>query len=323
VQRDGKHFSCFGKGNCFKNKDIFDIIGLKFGLTDFKEQIKAAADFAGLELTADSPGTRKRKESAINTAPGHQEAAPSGRLAVEVTKNEPTTEPDRSTEPPKDYTVFYNIYHGKIDKTDYWKQRGFTREIMSRFKVGYNPEYIVGKDKDGKIKTWKALIIPITKYSFAVRNTDPNAAHGDRHRKVGSGKDFYNPLKIDFKTLDRPVFIVEGELDCLSIIQAGGAAIASRSTDNIPALIDWLKERQPPEPRGLFSFMDNDEAGRKATKDLEQGLKGTFFLFEGFYPPPGQDANDILQQHPQELAKFLERFNNNYQRDTEILKNAR
>ena len=331
VQRGGKHFSCFGKGTaqdgskyngCFKNKDIFDIIGLKFGLTDFKDKLEAAADFAGIELMTDAPGTWQRKANAIKAAPGHQENAFSGREAAENSKNKPTTEPDRSTEPPKDYTKAYNYWHGCIDKTDYWKQRGFTREIMSRFKVGYNPEFTIYKD--GKpADTWKALIIPVTKYSFAVRNTDPNAAHSDRHRKVGAGKNFYNPLKIDFTKLDRPVFIVEGELDALSIIQAGGAAIAARSTDNIPALIDWLKDRQPPEPRAIFGFMDNDEAGRTGTAELEQGLKDTFFLFEGFFPPRGQDANDILRTNPQELERFIEHRNSNYQNDTEALRNAR
>ncbi len=322
IERDERHYSCFSSklipGGCFKNKSIFDIVGLKCSLTDFKDIMNAAADFAGIKLKADAPGAA-RKQS-INSR-SEDEVRKKSDFCDPIKKETPAA--DQSEKPPKDYTKAFNLWHSWIDQTDYWSRRGFTREIMSRFKIGYNPKFQL-YDKEGKpAETWKALIIPITKYCFAVRNTDPAADHGDRHRKVGKGTEFYNPLKIDFTTLDRPVFIVEGELDALSIIQAGGNAIAARSTDNIPALIEWLKERQPQQPRGIFGLLDNDEAGRTATKALEQGLKDTFFLFEGFFPPRDKDVNDTLRESPGELAKFLDRFNQNYERYTEILINGK
>ena len=226
---------------------------------------------------------------------------------------------DQSEKPPKEYkdqTRNYNFWHSMIDKTDYWSRRGFTREIMSRFKIGYCPNFDVNGEK------WNVLTIPVTKYAFTIRNTDLAAAHDDRHRERGDYNPFYNPLNIDFTTLDRPVFIVEGELDALSVIQAGGNAIAARGSHKIPALIEWLRARQPQQPRGIFGLLDNDEAGRTATKALEQGLKDTFFLFEGFFPPRDKDVNDTLRESPGELAKFLDRFNQNYERYTEILRNG-
>ena len=314
--KDGLHFTCI-RDKCFNHKDVFDLIGIYYGYSSYNDEIKKAAEFMTIELIPDPPGAA-RKQS-INSR-SEDEVRKKSDFCDPIKKETPAA--DQSEKPPKDYTKkAYNYWHSCIDQTDYWRKRGFTRETMSRFKVGYNPEFTIYKD--GKpAGAWKALIIPITKYSFAVRNTDPAADHGDRHRKVGKGTEFYNPLKIDFTTLDRPVFIVEGELDALSIIQAGGNAIAARSTDNIPALIEWLKERQPQQPRGIFGLLDNDEAGRTATKALEQGLKDTFFLFEGFFPPRDKDVNDTLKESPGELAKFLDRFNQNYERYTEILRNG-
>ena len=306
IERDKRHYTCFA-GSCFKNKSIFDIIGLQYGLTDFKDIMNKAAELAGIDLLPD--GSR---------AP--EDFAGACRCSTDAGK---TSEPEPREL--KDYYAnrFFDVTHKDIDNTDYWKRRGFTRETMSRFKIGFVRDFTFDyARKDRPEFKGDALIIPVTRYAFTARNVDPEAPHNKRYRKKGDYKAFYNPLKIDFANLDRAVFIVEGELDALSIIQAGGAAVAIRSANNTADFIEWLKERQPLEPRGLFGFMDGDDAGRLATAQITEGLKGTNFLFEGFSPGKSGDANRILQEAPEELAKFLDRFNKNYDRYTEILKNG-
>lgn len=313
VLRDQRHFSCFGNGQCFKNKDIFDIVGLKYGLVAFPDKLKKAAELAGIELEND-PGYTGRT-TAREAFSGHPlewndtisreppKPVPAESLPSTAANTVPLQE-----KPPKDYINGFHYWHSLIDQTDYWKQRGFTRETMSRYKIGYYPEYIVGKDKNGQPVKWKALIIPVTAHAYAIRNTDPSAPHGDRHRKKGKAA-LYNPHKIKFNELSRALFVVEGELDALSVLQCGGDAIAVRSTDNLPALIEKMKQEQPPEPRYIIGLFDSDEAGRKAREDMAAGLFGTTFLFEGYDLKEMHDPNGFLMKNPEAFRKFIAAIN--------------
>ena len=292
VQRDGTHFSCFSRGQCFKNKDIFDIVGLVYGFNDFSDKLSKAAELACIELVNDryiNPDIKTARPVATNTG---------------VIESKPKEE--------KDYTQGFHYWHSLIDNTTYWKERGLTRETVSRFKIGYCPDFRVFKSEDGS-GTWRALIIPITTHSFAIRNTDPNAEHRNRHRKIGPST-LYNPLKIDFSKLDRAVFIVEGEIDALSVIQCGGAAVALRSTDNTQKLIDKLRANEPPERRYIFGLLDSDEAGREAERQLVEGLEGTNFLFKGYDLKEMGDPNGYLMKDPEDMTRFIAAINNNYER---------
>lgn len=61
------------------------------------------------------------------------------------------------------------------------------------------------------------------------------------------------------KEAKKPVFIVEGELDALSIIEVGGEAVALGSTTKAKALVELLKTQKPSQP--LIIALDNDTAG--------------------------------------------------------------
>ena len=46
---DGEHFTCWAGGEeCFKNADIFEIIGKQFHITDFAEQFTKACELFGI-----------------------------------------------------------------------------------------------------------------------------------------------------------------------------------------------------------------------------------------------------------------------------------
>lgn len=69
---------------------------------------------------------------------------------------------------------------------------------------------------------------------------------------------------------NKPIIVVEGEIDALSIIEVGGEAIAIGSTSNVKSFINLLKVERPKQP--LIISLDNDKAGEKASKELEVGL---------------------------------------------------
>ena len=318
VLPDQRHFSCFGNGQCFKNKDIFDIVGLKYGLVSFPDKLTKAAALAGIEIVNDQGYTgRTTAREAFGGHPlewnGTIRRDPPRPVPAESLPNTATNTVPQQEKPPKDYIKAFHFWHSCIDQTDYWKQRGFTRETMSRYKIGYNSEYIVEKGKDGQPVKWKALIIPVTAYAYAIRNTDPNAPHGDRHRKKGKAA-LYNPHKIKFAELTRALFVVEGELDALSVLQSGGDAIAIRSTDNLPALIEKMKQEQPPKPRFVIGLFDSDEAGKKAREAMAAGLFGTSFSFEGYDLKEMHDPNGFLMKDPDGFRKFIESINSTCER---------
>ena len=51
-----------------------------------------------------------------------------------------------------------------------------------------------------------------------------------------------NPAVLTRAAENDPVFIVEGEIDALSIIEAGGEAVAIGSTSNTHKLLEYIEE---------------------------------------------------------------------------------
>lgn len=63
-----------------------------------------------------------------------------------------------------------------------------------------------------------------------------------------------------------PVFISEGEIDALSIIDVGGQALALDGAGNKNKFIEFCKSSPPTVP--VILSLDNDGAGRKAQSEL-------------------------------------------------------
>jgi replicative DNA helicase len=95
-----------------------------------------------------------------------------------------------------------------------------------------------------------------------------DADKADRYRKAGEISIFN--VKALHNAEKRPVFVTEGELDALSIIEAGGLACGLGSTRNTRQLVEHLTAN--PTESALLLALDNDEAGRRATEDLEKKL---------------------------------------------------
>lgn len=84
------------------------------------------------------------------------------------------------------------------------------------------------------------------------------------------------------KTSDKPIFVVEGEIDAMSIIEVGGEAIAIGSTGNVRMLISLLEVKKPSKP--LIIALDNDDAGYNASKTLVDALRTREIPFYVYNP---------------------------------------
>lgn len=249
---DGVHFTCWA-GGCFSHADIIDIIGQERGLTDYPAKLEAAA--AAFNIQIDGAGDSPRR-----SAPRTPAADQTRRRALEP-------------EPEADYTEFYKQASASLEMTDY--RRGISLETLRRFNVGFCPAWKHPKTP-AAAPTSPRLIIPTGPSSYLARDTRKPEEIPERERdrqKMKVGKvHLFNAAALHEPGGEWPVFITEGEIDALSIMDAapGAAAVALGSTSNARKLLDLLREKPPAQP--LILALDNDEPGRKATEELRKEL---------------------------------------------------
>lgn len=282
---------CF---SCGADYDVIDLIGIEYGLTEDKEKFNKAYEVFNLQVENDritAAEAFKPKPSGFTLDYSKVQNQPeSGQYTH---SNIHTNTYTQQAEKPQiaassaDYTEYFEQANSRINQTDYPQKRGLSDEVITRFKLGYEPNYNISTG--GKV--WQALIIPTSKKSYIARNTDAKADIKDRYRKTG-GSPLYNIRSIE--TAEKPIFVTEGELDALSIITAGGEALALGSTANARSLIKLLEAKKPNQP--LILALDNDQAGEKAANELTEELKKLQLPFYRLNPyGEHKDANEALQ----------------------------
>lgn len=188
-----------------------------------------------------------------------------------------------------DYTDYLLKAHKEVSKTTYWSERGISQQTVDKFKLGYDS----GTDR---------VTIPITKNSYKARATKPDVQPKYRVPS-GAGLELFNSkaLATDDK---QPLFIVEGEIDALSIIEAGGDAIALGSTNNIRKFLNAIKEKD--SNRCFIICMDNDTAGEKASAELIEELgKLEKKCFQYNICAGCKDANELLVKDREKLKESI------------------
>lgn len=268
--KDGRGLKCFG--SCGFSGDIIDLIGKLENITDYTEQLKRAGEYIGITID----GYREENQN--------------------QPKNEQHTDMDIHTytytqtdTEVKDNMAYYRECQSHLKETAYLSQRGISEETAKRFMLGYDPHYTKGTG--GAI--WQALIIPTGRYSYVARNTDPEAGDKERYRKTGSA----TPLNTKaLENATQPIFITEGEIDALSIIEVGGEAIGLGSTANVNIFInDYIKKQEQKPAQPLVLALDNDTSGQSATEELATKLTALGVPFYRIDPYNGlKDANTAL-----------------------------
>jgi len=222
----------------------------------------------------------------------------------------------------EDFSSFVEASSRDIEKTDY--HRGISLETLKRFKVGFVPQWRHPKAPNST--PTPRLIIPTSDSSYLARSTVD-----DSKIKVGN----VHLLNVDaFRNSDKPIFITEGEIDALSIIDVGGEAVALGGVANIGLLVQQYLQNFAPLGRGTYGTnrslesekdtlvqrnigssvtlvlaLDNDKAGKEATEKLAEELRARnipFYLADGFYGD-FKDANEVLIHSRDDLKGRVEK----------------
>lgn len=204
---------CF---SCGASYDIYDLIGLDYDLHSFKEQLE------------------KVQELYLGYVP---------------VKKEVKKDIDNKV---YDYTNYYNKCFKNRYRTTYLEQRGITRELIDKYKIGYDEER-------------KLVVFPINKHCYFARSVVNN----DKIKSKGSS-DIWNKRYI--KENNQLVYVTEGIIDALSleVIDPNVKVMSINGVGNINSLVYALKENNFNGTIGIA--FDNDGAGKKATDELKKEL---------------------------------------------------
>lgn len=267
--KGGTRWKCF---SCNEGGDIFDLIGKVEGIADHNEQLKRAGEMFGVSIDNDPTAWKREAQHTHND--------------IHIT----------------DYTQFFLQANKDIGKTNY--HRGISLETFNRFKVGYVEKWRHPKASES-VPATPRLIIPTSRESYLARDTRaeiPEEQKPYTKSKVGS-VHIFNAKAL--QTATKPIFIVEGELDALSIIDVGGEAIALGTTTKAKSLLELLKTDKPGQP--LILALDNDEPGEKAARELAEGLAALNLPFYRLNPAGDyKDANEALQRDRETFRQAIE-----------------
>lgn len=188
----------------------------------------------------------------------------------------------------KDYTKLFAYAESQLYLTDYLTKRGISPEIQQKFRCGYIPEYRYQENK-----STPAVIIPTSDNSYMWRSTAENLK-----RKRGTAR-ILNAGALN----DKYCFVVEGEIDCISVVECGFSCIGLGSASNIRKIFDFDTTKTV-----LIIAMDSDGAGQKATTELEKLCitNKTAFITADFDVWGGcKDANELLVSDRKRLTESL------------------
>ena len=88
------------------------------------------------------------------------------------------------------------------------------------------------------------------------------------------------------------VWVTEGVIDALSLVQGGISAVASIASGVVPT--EWLAQLDPAKNSIVIAY-DGDKAGREGRAKLAAAAKMHGLTVAHAEPPPGQDWNDCLR----------------------------
>lgn len=248
--------------------DIFTLYELEHG-ADFNTALRALAEQLGTSVEPHS------------TKPAR--------------KCPPAPSPVQSGSAPKNLSDYFAACRARLydpAAIAYLAERGISPETAAAYGLGFDPK----ADPAGSHRYCARIIIPTNRFHYVARAIDPRIQSTYRMmNNKGATPDLFNRQAL-YAPGDEPVFITEGAFDALSIIEAGGSAIALNSVANGRLLLAALRER--PTNHLLLLCLDSDRSGREACDNLAKQLHAGGVVFRDVCADvcgEAQDPNESLQ----------------------------
>lgn len=256
--------------------DIFTLYEMKHGV-DFNTALRALAEQLG---TAVEP---------YSTKPAR--------------KCPPALAPMQSGSAPKDLSDYFAECRARLHDpaaVSFLSARGLSIETAETYGLGFDSN----ADPAGSHRYCARIIIPTNRFHYVARAIDPRIQSTYRTmNNLGATPDLFNRQAL-YAPGDEPVFVTEGAFDALSVIEAGGSAVALNSAANGRLLLNALRERPTNHP--LLLCLDNDSAGWEACANISEQLHDLGVNFRDVCVEVCGEANDPNAALQEDRANFIE-----------------
>ena len=238
---------------CEKAGDVIDLMEEREG-TDYNGALKKGAEMLRVEADGFSfNGSQRVKENNKKVE----------KMKVEENKV-------------IDYKEYYEKLYGNYEEEffNYIEQRGISINTASYFKLLYDPSWRSPKAlrEHKNPPASKRIIVPTSNNSYLARAIEEVEPAYKCINEVGNGKQhLFNEKAL--KQDNEFIFVCEGFFDAMSLYELNNdiSVIGLNSTTNIKLLLKYLKEKKTEAT--FLICLDNDEAGKTATRRLTEGLQ--------------------------------------------------
>ena len=266
--------------SCGFNGDLFDLIAKEKGITNAEAIAEARRMYESVTTTTQPKANRQQQRQEVE---------------------------------PTDYSTF--LFEAELQNDfKYLLDRGISADTQRRFHIGFSPNWRSPQaiqttlQKDGnpeKIPASPRCIIPRNRYNYLARDTRSDlSATQQKYIKQNTGRtSLFNADALK----ENIVFITEGEIDAMSIVEIGGNACALCSVANRQLLLNSLDGATA--GKVLILMLDNDKAGRRVQAELERDLKSLRIAYvTAEYPDRIKDPNQWLMTDQEGLKSAISLF---------------
>ena len=194
--------------------------------------------------------------------------------------------------PPPNPTITLSPEH-----RSWLNQRGISDTTIEQFKLYTSIQWVYGIDDIYVEGKYNCISYPYFR-SGEIINAKYRAS-GKRF-KLNTGSELIAYNQDCLLLLEDYVIITEGEMDCLTIYEAGFKSVisppngANLHTNNL----EWLNKiyDEVNSKAKIYLALDNDTAGRQLFQDLSRRFDSNK-IYEVKYPDNCKDSNDVLLNH--------------------------
>ena len=203
----------------------------------------------------------------------------------------------------ENFDSFFSDANRHLCETSY--HRGISLETLNRFNVGFVPEWKHPKNPHSPVSP--RLIIPTSSGSYLARDTRNEDEIPDNQRSYVKSKvgrvHIFNEEALENSDI---VYVAEGELDALSIIDTAGydSAVGLGSVSNVSYLLSVIDKTEH-SPKFIIA-LDNDSAGEKARNELMDRFDERGIEYCVYDPCCGfKDPNEALMNSPEAFRRAV------------------
>ncbi len=202
-----------------------------------------------------------------------------------------------------DLTSFFSDANEHLCETSY--HRGISPETLDHFSVGFVSEW--KHPKNSRSPASPRLIIPTSSGSYLARDTRNDDEIPENQKSYVKSKvgrvHIFNEKALQSSDI---VYVTEGELDALSIIDIAGydSAVGLGSVSNVSFFLSVLDKTEH-KPKFIIA-LDNDSAGEQARNELTAEFDERGIVYCVYDPCGGfKDPNEALMNDRETFSRSV------------------